>query len=655
MSSAPTAQPPARDLAAPTLLTGLWQRKLPHYPDTPARSWYLAIVVIISVALYYQLFIAGAVGNELIADFNLTFRYFVGIFIVGAAVGAAASVAAGLLDRWGRANIVAYGTVITALLTLFAVPATTTKESYLVVYCLVSIVEGAVLVATPAIVRDFSPQLGRASAMGFWTLGPVLGALVTTEISANTLDAHPDWQFHYRLCGIISLAISILGLLFLRELSPALRDQIMVSLRDKALVEARARGLNVSELERDQWKQMLKLNIVGSAFAISIFLAFFYTIVSFLPVYMATNFDFTAAQANAMGNWYWISNAVALVLTGIVSDYLKVRKPFMVFGAIISIIGVFIFLGYTDRPGTDYYTFAIVLSFIAIGTGIAYSCWMASFTETVENRNPAATAVGLAVWGGTLRTIVTFVLLGLLFVVTAAGTLVNYGPRLQEIAVKYHSELTTIQKVGAENMAKLGENPGDTAVQATALAKLTGESEADIKTVLSLNAKYGPELAALQAVDSQTVTALFTNPNDQAAAAKAVGQISQKLNIPADQAAARLAGAQQIPVTELAVASKIGAQVTAAGAQLQAVAAIPAEDRQYLSDHATEVQQARADSPEQWKTWWWICLIAQVAFIPFVFLMSGHWSPRKAEEAAAQHEAAVDRELAGLPREEFAW
>ncbi|MBL1074193.1 MFS transporter [Nocardia sp. 2] len=650
MSSAPTA-PPSSAPPAPTLLTGLWQRKLPHYPETPARSWYLFLVVIVSIALYYQLFIAGAVGNELIADFGLTFRYFVGIFIAGAAFGAAASVAAGLLDRWGRANIVAYGTVIVSLLTLLAVPATTTKESYLVVYCLVSIVEGAVLVATPALVRDFSPQLGRASAMGFWTLGPVLGALVTTEISASTLDDHPDWQFHYRLCGAICVAISILGLIWLRELSPALRDQIMVSLRDKALIEARARGLNVSELERDQWKQMLKLNIVGSAFAISIFLAFFYTIVSFLPVYMATNFGFTAAQANALGNWYWIANALALVLTGIVSDYLKVRKPFMIFGAIISIIGVFVFLGYTDRPGTDYYTFAMVLSFIAIGTGIAYSTWMASFTETVENRNPAATAVGLAVWGGTLRTIVTFVLLGLLFVVTAAGTLVNYGPRLQEIAGKYHTEIATIQKVGADNMAKLGENPGDQDVQATALAKLTGEAPADIKTVLALNAKFGPELAALQAVDTQTVTALFTNPNDQAAAANAVGQISRKLNIPADQAAARLAGAQQIPVNELAVASRLGASVTTAGEQLQAVAAIPAEDRQYLSDHATEVQQARQDSAEQWKTWWWICLIAQVLFLPFVFLMSGFWSPRKAEEAAAAHEAAVDRELAQLAPE----
>lgn len=652
MSSTPMAVPSAApELQPPTLITGLWQRKLPHYPENGPRAWYLFVVVAVSVGLYYQLFIAGAVGNQLIAYYHLTFRYFVGIFIAGAAVGAAASVAAGLLDRWGRANIVAYGTVICSALTFLAVPLCTTKEAYLIVYCVVSIVEGAVLVATPALVRDFSPQLGRASAMGFWTLGPVLGALVTTELSSATLDAHPDWQFHYRLCGAICLAISIIGVVGLRELSPALRDQIMVSMHDKALIEARARGLNVAELERDQWKQMLRFDIIGSAFGISLFLAFFYTIVSFLPVYLATNFGFTAKQANALGNWYWIANALGLVITGIVSDYLKVRKPFMLFGAIMSIIGVWVFLGYTDRPGTDYYTFAIVLSLIAIGSGIAYSTWMASFTETVENRNPAATAVGLAVWGGTLRTVVTFVLFGLLIVVTAAGTLVNYGPELQVIATKYHTEIATIQKAGADNMAALGANPNDTAAQVSALTKLTGASESDIKTALSVNARFPQELQTLQAVDPAVLTKLMLNPADQGVAATAVGQIATKLKIPADQAVARLVAAQQVPVSELAVVSQVGPQLSAASAQLQAVSKIPAEDRDFLAEHATEVQDAQKDSPNQWKTWWWICLLAQVAFLPFIFFMSGHWSPKKAAEAAAEHNAAVDREMASLTDE----
>ncbi|WP_054813837.1 MFS transporter [Nocardia arizonensis] len=633
---------------APTLLTGLWQRKLPHYPDTPARSWYLGVVVVASIALYYQLFVTGAVGNELIAYFDLSFSYFVWIFIIGAAFGAAASVLAGVLDRWGRANIVAYGVVICSLLTLFAVPATTTKEAYLLVYVLISIVEGAVLVATPALIRDFSPQLGRASAMGFWTLGPVIGALVTTAVSTRTLDTHTDWQFHYRLCGTISLVISVVALVGVRELSPRLRDQIMVSLRDRALVEARARGLDVRKLERDQWKQMLHLDIVGSALGISLFLAFFYTIVSFLPVYMATNFGFSPAQANALGNWYWGANALALVLAGIASDYLKVRKPFMIVGAGVSIIGMLVFIGYTDEPGTGYYTFAWVFVIIAVGTGIAYSTWMASFTETVEARNPAATAVGLAVWGGTLRGVVTIVLFGLLVVVNAAGPLVNYGPRLAEIQSEHGAELATVRTVGTETLTALQRDPGDQAAQLAALTALTGASAADIRTTMALNAKYPQELQTLQAIEPATQAALAANPADANAGLAAIGQVSRKFGIPVDQAIARLTATQQVPREELTVAARVGPKLADASARLQAVGGIPADDAAYLAAHGADVQQARQDSPEQWERWWWICLLAQLAFVPFVFVMAGYWSPRKAAAAAREHDELVQRELATL-------
>ncbi|WP_280359399.1 MFS transporter [Nocardia otitidiscaviarum] len=652
MSTTPTAVPPSPPVTepAPTLVTGLWRRKLPHYPDTGPRYWYLGVVVVTSVVLYYQLFVAGAVGNELIAYFDLTFRYFIGIFIIGAAFGAVASVVAGVIDRWGRANIVAWGAIICTLLTLFAVPATTTRESFLVVYTLISIVEGAVLVATPALVRDFSPQLDRASAMGFWTLGPVLGALVTTQISARTLDAHPDWQYHYRLCGVISLVVAVVALIWLRELSPALRDQIMVSLRDRALVEARARGLDVQRLERNQWKQMMRFDILGSALAIALFLAFFYTIISFLPVYMATNFGFTPARANALGNWYWIASGVALVGTGIISDRMKVRKPFMLIGAVVSIIGLFMFIQLTDIAGTDYYTFALVMVVIAVGTGIAYSTWMAGFTETVEKVNPAATAVGLAVWGGILRTVVTFVLLGLLFVVTAAGTLVNHGPRLQEIQQRYSAEIATIQTVGADTMAELGRDPNDMDAQVRALTALTRADAEEIETALTLNAEFPQELATLQAVDTATLTAVFVDPDDTAARQSAVEQIAREFGIPAEQAAARLVAAQRVPPADLAVASRVGPQLSEASAELQAVADIPEEDRDYLAEHGTEVQQARADSPKQWETWWWICLVAQVVFIPFVFFMSGHWSPRRAAEEAAEHDARVRRELEEMER-----
>ena len=64
----------------------------------------------------------------------------------------------------------------------------------------------------------------------------------------------------------------------------------------------------------------------------------------------------------------------------------------------------------------------------------------------------------------------------------------------------------------------------------------------------------------------------------------------------------------------------------------------------------TEVQEAQADNPGQWQTWWWVCIAGQALFLPFVFVMTGRWSPRKAREDELAHEEKVQRELAALGR-----
>ncbi len=171
--------------------------------------------------------------------------------------------------------------------------------------------------------------------MGFWTLGPVMGSLVVAEVASHTLaaGATPPWQGQFHICGVVGLVVAAIAILGLRELSPALRDQLMVSMRDRALIEARAKGLDISESLKRPWRQMLHLDIIGSAFAISVFLLIYYTAVGFFVVYFETIFGFTANQANGIGNWFWAFDAGALVVVGIISDRLLVRKPFMIVGA----------------------------------------------------------------------------------------------------------------------------------------------------------------------------------------------------------------------------------------------------------------------------------------------------------------------------------
>jgi hypothetical protein len=67
-----------------------------------------------------------------------------------------------------------------------------------------------------------------------------------------------------------------------------------------------------------------------------------------------------------------------------------------------------------------------------------------------------------------------------------------------------------------------------------------------------------------------------------------------------------------------------------------------------LKEHGPEVVAAAAAAPGQWQIWWWVCLAGQLVFLPFIFVMTGRWSPRRAREDAEAHRLAVERELARL-------
>jgi len=566
MSATPTSfddgrpGPSAPAAGARTALTRLLRRDLAAYPATGRRLAYLAIVVVTTVVLYYMLYIQYAVATSIITHFGMTYRYFVWVSVVGNAVGAFASLAAGLADRWGRANMVVYGLLAASLLVFFGLPNAGSKATYLVLFALVSFIEGVVLVATPALIRDFSPQLGRATAMGAWTMGPVVGSLVVTTVTSNTLDS-ASWQDELRYSAIAGFAVFAVALFALRELSPALRDQIMVTLRDRALVEARAKGVDPAAARRGEWRQMLRPDITGSALAISIYLLLYFAAVGNFVVFFATTYGYSEQRANAVANWYWAANAVALVAVGLLSDRIRVRKPFMIVGAAGSIAATAVFATRATHPATGYYTFAWLFVAIGVFSGVAYAPWMASFTETVERHNPAATATGLAVWGWTIRAVVAISAAFIPVLVTSVTPLVDHG-----------AQVTAAQRQAAPALAIIGAHP-------------------------------------------QTFAELGKYPAGK---------------VPPDVAARAV---QEVGAADLAVVQKAQPQLDV------------------LTAYGTKVQKAAHDGPGQWRTWWWICVGGQVLFLPFVFLMTGRWSPKRAREDAERHQEAVDRELAALAQE----
>lgn len=688
---------------------GLVHRQVDRYPSAARRYLYLALTVAATATLYYELYVTAAVNTLQLPDLHMSFRYYATLLAVAYLTGAFGSVAAGIVDRYGRVNFLVGGLVVTGVLVAWAIPASTSKLEFAVFTCIVGFVEGICLVATPALIRDYSPQVGRATAMGFWTMGPVLGSLIVSLVASATLhQAQPDptnglnlfyratsWQHEYYICGLVGIVVAVVCFLFLKELSPRLRDQIMVSLRDRVLVEARAKGLDLATATKHPWRQMIKPDILISSLAISIFLVIYYTLVGTSVVYYQTAFPanadgsvrFPIDRANDLGNWQWVFLVIALVLIGWLSDRLKVRKPMMIVGGVGAAVFMVLFLMQAGQP-VSFAKLAVIVGCLVFCLGLAYTPWMASFTETVEARNPALSANALAIWGWIIRVVITITFLVLPQILSTSGRLVDQGTAVQNTAARYSNPaafpaqldvagtripLYTPSAAGA-GLLGWAQDP-----QHAALLQFATEN----KATLSEYTEFVNEIDALQALPA----AMQANPSTiTPAALRAAAQhaaTQSRANFAAESAAANAAkaagltipapppqSAQQIQaaLTNSATGPKIRSLATTMAAlstnpataplvrqaqanslQLSAITVAGTQpDFGYLQANAPAVLQAQQDTVGQWRTWYWICFGCIVFFLLSVPIMKGRWSPAKARQDFEKHEAMVDAELAKL-------
>jgi hypothetical protein len=196
--------------------------------------------------------------------------------------------------------------------------------------------------------------------MGFWTSGPVIGSLIVSVVGSATVPAIVNdphfWTHEYRICGIAGLIVFVIALVGLKELSPRLRDQLMVTMRDRALIEAKAKGLTDADIEaalRHPFRQLLKADVIVSSIAVSIMLLIYYTAVGFSVIYLTTVFGLSVKDANGLGNWNWGFNVLAVILVGIISDRFRVRKPFMVIGGVLAAVMTVIYLEQAGHHPVD--------------------------------------------------------------------------------------------------------------------------------------------------------------------------------------------------------------------------------------------------------------------------------------------------------------
>jgi MFS family permease len=578
----------------------LFVHEVDEYPSTGKRSGYLALAVLATVILYYTYYTQTGVTPNILQSYHMSFSFYVWIVIISNLIGAFASLPASKTDRLGRSNVIIYGLLVVGLIVAIWVPNASGEWSFAIAISVLGLVEGAILVATPALVRDFSPQLGRASAMGFWTIGPVAGSLITSIVATHTLSHFGDWQSQFIISGITALVFFVICLFWMKDLSSRLRDQIMVRTQDRVLVEAKTRGLSVDEVlaaTKKPWSQILKWDLVGSALGISVFLLIYYAAAGFFTIFYSTTFknpngsSFSVTQANGLNVWFWGADAVALIVFGVLSDKLRVRKPFMLVGALGAIALLIVFLMQASHADTSYYTLALIEVFLAMFLSITYAPWMAAYTETVEAKNPALVGTGLALWGWLLRLTVGISFIFLPIVINSVNPVVDNQPVATNTIPGTH---TNAQEFSLQHP------------QSVAFA----EAHATFLGILN------------QPANTPIVTALGADPS-----------------------AANIAAAQK------ALGPVVFAEVLKYSTQLKTLVQPYTTELNYLSVHQAQlvaVEKGVAESPKQWQHWFWVCVGGMVLFIPTIWLTKGRWSPSKAKRDEDEHEDRVAAELKEL-------
>lgn len=591
-------------------VNALGRRQLSAYPNTWPRLGYLSIVVLTTIMLYYLYYVEGAVTPLLLPYYHMSFQFFLYLLVASNAIGAFSAFIGGLSDRIGRANLTIYGTLVVALVQLLAIPHIHDKWGFAAAYCVIGFVEGVILVSTPALMRDFSPQMGRGVAMGFWALGPTMGALAASLVATHTLDHLKPWQDQFIISGLVCLGVVVVAFFFLRELSPQLRDQLMVSERERALVEARAMGIDVEQATRRPIRSMMRLDLISSSVAISLFLLFYYASVSVLTIYWVVIYNRSTPQANGINVWLAASLSAGLVVAGFLSDVARVRKPFMLVGAICAMVMMGFLIVQTGHPHTGYYANVLVIVLLAVSISIAYAPWMANYTEQVESHNPALTASGLAVWGWILRITVALSFLILPYVITTSTVLVDNqtaGATLQTIeAAQPYAPNTTALKCNT------------TAAPPDVLADLRATGEPGPETLATIMSACNESHNLLKAI---SVAGGLSNP--------------QVLGLNA--------------FNPLALDIENGKQVS--HAEIESKVGVHSQDLAQLLVAAQKLVPAQKTAPGEWKRWWGVCLAGQFVFAVLVFFMRGRWSPRAARRDLAEHDRMVSEELAKLTPE----
>ena len=355
--------------------------ELDEYPTGAKRRKILTMAVLASLICSYEAAIAPVVPL-LLKDMNMSLSTYGLITAISFLFGAVASLLGGsLADKYGRVRVLIPMMAICALLA-FAMVLVNTPTQLAVMRCILAFVDAIAITTTAPLVRDFSPRMGRAQALGFWTWGPVGANFLAAGIAAITLPLfNNSWHSQFVIIGCISLVTSIFIARNIADLSPRLRAEVLQT--ERKVLEDASQSLSTKE------SSLLREPVVWAhVLGIGFWLAFYLTITAFGQTIMVQTFGKTAAEASGIMAGFWIMNLISVAAVGRWSDKLQLRRIFPLAFTLLLLVLLWYFAHLMEQPQTPTSTLVIVGALIGGTMGSAYSPWMALYSENAEDIDP---------------------------------------------------------------------------------------------------------------------------------------------------------------------------------------------------------------------------------------------------------------------------
>lgn len=381
-----------------------YSRQLESYPVGRRRHWLLLVAVVAALVGSYEATISPVLPL-LLKALHMTLAEYGAIAALSVVAGAVSAALSGpLADRWGRVMLLVPALLVTGCIDLAMVLATSPGE-LLLLRALLSFVEGFAVTTTAGLVRDFSPRTGRATAFGFLTWGPVGANFGGAAIAGLTLPIFLTWQSQFVIMGCVSIVLTLFVAFNIADLSPALRARVF---HTEAQAQA-AQGARPMPAQTGRIRELLRHpHIWAHVLGMTSWLVLYETLTLYGPTMLVQSFGISAARAATVMAFFWVLNLGSLIVAGVISDRLQLRKPVSVLGAVCSTL-VMAYL--ISRIGVTQNTaeIAVIGAVLGLFLGVAYGPWTANFSENLEDVNPTLQATGWGLWGFWVRVMVVVI------------------------------------------------------------------------------------------------------------------------------------------------------------------------------------------------------------------------------------------------------